>query len=166
MYLVGANHPHLVCDPLLGPIGNSSSTFSVLQVQTVSFRVQYMDVSENSRTPKIIHELIGFSIIKPSILGYPYFRKHPYLQFYILFVAMKRSSPSGITWVVLTRCTPKRRNIWGPCLRRLTTLLWREHPLGTYQTYLQPPVYERKTSYKPTNQINVEGNKSMMICSK
>ena len=37
----------------------------------------YMDVSENSGTPKS-SILIGFSI-KPSILGYPYFWKHPYV---------------------------------------------------------------------------------------
>ena len=39
-----------------------------------------MDVSENSGTPKSFI-LIGFSNInKPSILGYPYFWKHPYNQ--------------------------------------------------------------------------------------
>ena len=38
----------------------------------------YMDVSENSGTLKS-SILIGFSIFKPSILGYPYFWKHPYM---------------------------------------------------------------------------------------
>ena len=36
-----------------------------------------MDVSENSGTPQIIHFNRGFHY-KPSILGYPYFWKHPY----------------------------------------------------------------------------------------
>ena len=36
-----------------------------------------MGVSENSGTPKS-SILIGFFHDKPSILGYPYFRKHPY----------------------------------------------------------------------------------------
>ena len=35
-----------------------------------------MDVSENSGTPKIIHFNRVFHY-KPSILGYPYFWKHP-----------------------------------------------------------------------------------------
>ena len=35
-----------------------------------------MDVSENNGTPKS-SSLIGFSFYKPSILGYPYFRKPP-----------------------------------------------------------------------------------------
>ena len=37
----------------------------------------YLDVSENSGTPKS-SILIGFSIKKTSILGYHYFRKHPF----------------------------------------------------------------------------------------
>ena len=37
----------------------------------------YMDVSENSGTPQIIHFSRVFHY-KPSILGYPYFWKHPY----------------------------------------------------------------------------------------
>ena len=36
-------------------------------------------VSENSGTPKS-SILIGFPTIKPSILGYPYFWKHPYIS--------------------------------------------------------------------------------------
>ena len=40
----------------------------------------YMGVSENSGTPKS-SILIGFSItFSPSILGYPYFWKHPYIR--------------------------------------------------------------------------------------
>ena len=42
----------------------------------------YMDVSENSGTPKS-SILIGFSMVfhyKPSILGYLYFWKHPYVN--------------------------------------------------------------------------------------
>ena len=41
---------------------------------------KYMDVSENSGTPKS-SIVIGFSMVfhyKPSMLGYPYFWKHPY----------------------------------------------------------------------------------------
>ena len=41
----------------------------------------YMDVSENRGTPKS-SILIGFSIKKPSILGYPYFWKHPSLNLF------------------------------------------------------------------------------------
>ena len=37
----------------------------------------HMDVSENSGTPQIIHFNMVFHY-KPSILGYPYFWKHPY----------------------------------------------------------------------------------------
>ena len=40
---------------------------------------KHMDVSTNSGTPKS-SILIGFSIFKPSILGYPYFWKHPYIK--------------------------------------------------------------------------------------
>ena len=36
-----------------------------------------MGVSKNTGTPKS-SILIGFSIFRPSILGYPYFWKHPY----------------------------------------------------------------------------------------
>ena len=39
--------------------------------------MRYMDVSENSGTPKS-SILIGFSSINQSILGYPYFWKHSY----------------------------------------------------------------------------------------
>jgi len=38
-----------------------------------------LGVSKNSGTPKS-SILIGFSIYKPSILGYPYFWKHPFLS--------------------------------------------------------------------------------------
>ena len=38
---------------------------------------QHMGVSLNGGTPKS-SILVGFSIINHSILGYPYFRKHPY----------------------------------------------------------------------------------------
>ena len=49
------------------------------QVQTVSFR-ECMDVSENSGTPKssILNHFNRVFHYKPSILGYPYFWKHPY----------------------------------------------------------------------------------------
>ena len=43
----------------------------------------YMDVSENNGTPKS-SILIGFSHYKPSVLGYPYFRKHPYILCLVL----------------------------------------------------------------------------------
>ena len=39
----------------------------------------YMSVSENSGTPQIIHLNRVFHS-KPSILGYPYFRKHPFVK--------------------------------------------------------------------------------------
>ena len=42
----------------------------------------YMDVSENNGTPKS-SILMRFSIINPSILGYPYFWKHPYIYIYV-----------------------------------------------------------------------------------
>ena len=51
-----------------------------INVQVPGSTVVFMGVSENSGTPKS-SILIGFSIInyKPSILGYPYFWKHPHV---------------------------------------------------------------------------------------
>ena len=46
---------------------------------------EHVDVSENSGTPKS-SILIGGFHNKPSILGYPYFRKHPFRGFKILKV--------------------------------------------------------------------------------
>ena len=40
----------------------------------------HMGVSKNSGTPRS-SILIGFFHYKPSILGYPYFWKHPYVQY-------------------------------------------------------------------------------------
>ena len=42
----------------------------------------YMDVSLNGGTPQIIHFNRVFHY-KPSILGYPYFWKHPYMDYFI-----------------------------------------------------------------------------------
>ena len=42
----------------------------------------FMDISENGGTPQIIHFNRVFHY-KPSILGYPYFWKHPYRDAYI-----------------------------------------------------------------------------------
>ena len=49
-------------------------------VKTILLLYIYMGVSKSHGTPKS-SILIGFSIInyKPSILGYPYFWKHPYI---------------------------------------------------------------------------------------
>ena len=47
----------------------------------------YMDVSENSGTPKIIHFNRVFHY-KPSILGYPYFWKHPYIYIYCIHIEL------------------------------------------------------------------------------
>ena len=44
----------------------------------------HMGVSENGGTPKS-SILIGFFHYKPSILGYPYFWKHPYLVEHMKF---------------------------------------------------------------------------------
>ena len=44
--------------------------------------IYHMGVFKNRGTPKS-SILIGFSNYKPSILGYPYFRKHPY---FIIFL--------------------------------------------------------------------------------
>ena len=41
----------------------------------------YMGVSKNRGTPQIINFNMGFHY-KPSILGYPYFWKHPYILIY------------------------------------------------------------------------------------
>ena len=45
------------------------------------FQSIFLEVSQNSGfSPQIIHGLIpGFPLYKPSILGYPYFRKHPHI---------------------------------------------------------------------------------------
>ena len=45
----------------------------------VTWMGQHMDVSENNGTPQIIHFSRVFHY-KPSILGYHYFWKHPYLE--------------------------------------------------------------------------------------
>ena len=45
-----------------------------------------MDVSDNSGTPKS-SILIGVLHYKPSILGYHYFWKHPYIYVYIYILA-------------------------------------------------------------------------------
>ena len=39
---------------------------------------QDMGVSKNSGTPKSSIKKLGFPLFSPSILGHPYFRKHPY----------------------------------------------------------------------------------------
>ena len=59
---------------------------------------QYMDVSENSGTPKS-SILIGFSIInyKPSILGYHYFWKHHETPIYIYICIWYKSRSSSTT---------------------------------------------------------------------
>ena len=46
-----------------------------MKLQTCNL-VRHVGVSENSGTPKS-SILIGFFHYKPSILGYPYFWKHP-----------------------------------------------------------------------------------------
>ena len=40
----------------------------------------YMDVSKNNGTPKSSICSQGFPLFSPSILGYPYFWKHPYFE--------------------------------------------------------------------------------------
>ena len=47
-----------------------------------------MDVSENNGTHKS-SILIGFSIKKPSIVGYPHCWKHPYTSIYIFLTPLK-----------------------------------------------------------------------------
>ena len=49
----------------------------IVIVNNLIMYVMYMDVSENSGTPKSSHFNRVFHY-KPSILGYPYFWKHPY----------------------------------------------------------------------------------------
>ena len=44
------------------------------------FQSIFLGVSQNSGfSPQIIHFSLGFPLYKPSILGYPYFRKHPHI---------------------------------------------------------------------------------------
>ena len=90
---------------------------------TARLATSYMDVSENNGTPKS-SILIGFSINSPSILGYPYFRKHPY-QYIGLFVWSKvtfqgfcklcRNDHSAIGIVALPylrRLHPELQSLW------------------------------------------------------
>ena len=56
----------------------------------------YMGVSEKGGTPKI-SILIGFSTIKPSILGYPYFWKPPYIY--------------QMIWKYPSSCSLERQNV-------------------------------------------------------
>ena len=49
-----------------------------------------MDVSENSGTPQIIHFNRVFHC-KPSILGYPYFWKHPYGSIWYVYPSTGKS---------------------------------------------------------------------------
>ena len=65
------------------PLGAWHSPFPNDIFGCVSFNVgiweNYMGVSKNRGTPKSSN-LIGFSHYKPSILGYQYFWKHPYME--------------------------------------------------------------------------------------
>ena len=59
-----------------------------------------MDVSKNSGNPRIIHFNRVFHY-KPSILGYPYFWKHPYVYVYIyIYICVCK-------WCLLILETPK-----------------------------------------------------------
>ena len=64
---------------LLGFFANSSGLVDLAAGQSLESFHLYMGVSENSGfSLQIIHLFIGFSMFLPSILGYPYFWKHPY----------------------------------------------------------------------------------------
>ena len=76
-----------------------------------------MDVSENSGTPKS-SILVGVFHYKPSILGYPYFWKHPYV-FPCLFFP-KRAPKSGILCFRLF-CLPGK-----PFVIVTSTILWKK----------------------------------------
>ena len=52
----------------------------------------YMDVSENRGTPKSSHFNRVFHY-KPSILGYPYFRKHPYIYVCVFYIHKPMALP-------------------------------------------------------------------------
>ena len=54
----------------------------------------HMGVSKNNGTPKS-SILMGFSHHKPSILGYPYFWKHPYSEDWILLILEHRRHDCG-----------------------------------------------------------------------
>ena len=60
-----------------------------------------MGVSKNNGTPKS-SILIGFSIIiyKPSMLGYPYFWKHPYQ---LVIAGFLNHQQNGPTWLTIFR---------------------------------------------------------------
>ena len=63
---------------LTQPKGLLKSNFKMCFFSTEC--IEYMDVSENSGfSPQIIPFVHRVSIISPSILGYPYFWKHPYI---------------------------------------------------------------------------------------
>jgi len=86
----------------------------------------HMGVSENGGTPKS-SILIGFFHYKPSILGYPYFWKHPYLvehmKFKLVFCCPKWLSKF---W---TRTMPWICHLPVCCFRRFFDLSWKFHQL-------------------------------------
>ena len=64
------------------------------------WNLRNMGVSKNKGTPKS-SILIGFWLYKPSILGYPYFRKHPY--WYPMVYTKARTSAVGRAWLNIYR---------------------------------------------------------------
>ena len=74
--------PQSTWDTLLGTLPlegglDAKFVFKAGKKKNASSKVSYMDVSENSGTPKSSHSSRVF-YYKPSILGFPYFWKHPY----------------------------------------------------------------------------------------
>ena len=61
-----------------------SNILKNIGMESTLVETTHMDVSQNRGTPKS-SILIRFSNYKPSILGYPYFWKHPEMNVYLLW---------------------------------------------------------------------------------
>ena len=125
-----------------------------------------MGVSENSGTPKS-SILIGFSIYKPSILGYPYFWKHPYIPTEIpetlRWATSEVESFASLTWVFVPRRFKAKWFPWmsKPLLRWVeTTTFWILARLGDSH------LIEKKNNGRKTWDFFFLGGDGMMVCSK
>ena len=118
---------------------------------TVSNHAQfYMDVSSNGGTPKSIHFNRVFHY-KPSILGYPYFWKHPHSytgnkQPAVFLASQARDGGSFVDWVTFTMRLWRliffgEKNPW--LFGRCTLRKFNSSPLKSY-------LPSRKVAFQPS----------------
>ena len=95
-----------------------------------------MGVSENSGTPQIIHFNRVFQY-KPSILGYPYFWKHPYTLYNGDFSGYKESSDFFLS---RSTCGLWKKGEFLPIdslvNHHLSPPIWEHICLGTFKKHL------------------------------